>query len=87
MQKRHAERPDLVVYMGGRTTYLDVVITNQSCPSQLTQHHTDTVTDAIANRDKERLKSQHYRDWNDNVIPIAIEATERFGPLVSSKIH
>ena len=75
----HAERPDLMVHMGGRTTYLDVVITNQSCPSQLAQHHSDTVTDA-ANIDKERLKSLHYRNWTENVIPIAIEATGRFGP-------
>jgi hypothetical protein len=68
-----------MVHMGGRTRYLDVVITNQSCPSQLAQHHSDTVTDA-ANIDKERLKSLHYRDWIENVVPIAIEATGRFGP-------
>jgi hypothetical protein len=77
-----AMRNDLILYGAyGEVEQhiLDVVITNQSCPSQLAQHHSDTVTDS-ANIDKERLKSHHYRDWIENVIPIAIEATGRFGP-------
>lgn len=75
----HAERPDLLLYRNGRETYLDVVIVNPSCPSQLNAHHSDENADA-ANLDKERLKTSKYSDWNVHVIPFAVEATGRFGP-------
>jgi hypothetical protein len=75
----YAERPDLLLYRNGRETYLDVVIVNPSCPSQLNAHHSDENADA-ANLDKENTKMDKYKDWNIHVIPFAVEATGRFGP-------
>jgi hypothetical protein len=75
----HSERPDILLYRNGRETYLDVVIGNPSCPSQLNAHHSDQITDAT-NLDKERVKLYHYRNWNIPVTPFAVEATGRFGP-------
>ena len=72
-------RPDIQIFRGGRTTYIDVGISNPSCPTNLTTHHSDTVTDA-ANLEKERFKTKHYQNWTVPVIPFAIEATGRLGP-------
>ena len=55
------------------------MISNPSCPTHITNHQSDTITDA-ANLDKERFKTNHYRNWNVPVIPFAIEATGRLGP-------
>ena len=74
-----AERPDLLLYRNGRETYLDVVIVNPSCPSQLNIQHSDQIADA-ANLDKERIKTNKYREWDIQVIPFALEATGRLGP-------
>jgi hypothetical protein len=75
----YSTRPDIQIFRGGRTTYIDVVISNPSCPTHITNNHSDTITDA-ANLDKERFKTNHYRNWNVPVIPFAIEATGRLGP-------
>ncbi len=63
----------------GRTTYIDVVISYPSCPTHITNNHSDTITDA-ANLDNEQFKTNHYRNWNVPVIPFAFEATGRLGP-------
>ena len=73
------ETPDILLFRGGRETYLDVVVGNPSCPSQLNAHHSDRITDAT-NLDKERFKLNHYRHWTTPVTPFAVEATGRFGP-------
>ncbi len=59
-----------------------MVIGNPVRPSQLNVHiiH-NQITDAT-NLDKERLKLNHYRNWNIPVVPFAIEATGRLGPSI-----
>jgi hypothetical protein len=75
----YAQRPDISIFRNGRQSYIDVVITDPSCPSHLDVNRSHLIADA-ANNAKERIKLRHYQQWTDPVIPFAVEATGRLGP-------
>jgi hypothetical protein len=84
---RHACEPDLTVHLGAFTYYVDMVITNPSMPTALTQGSAATAKTAAKMAEKKKrgkYKTSHGSGISSCVVPFAVEATGLLGPAADA---